>query len=72
MTKLSGVKAQKLIAALRKAGFEVIRISNILAEWRGVLVTPAEGDLKRITPKVSDLTSRSLQGDLHSAKMLPR
>ena len=32
------------------------KICNIVAEWRGVLVTPAEGDLKR---KVSDLTSRS-------------
>jgi len=28
MTKLSGIKAQKLIAALRKAGFEVIRIKG--------------------------------------------
>ena len=46
--------------------------SNILAEWRGVLVTPVQGDSRRIPLKVSDLTSRSLQGSLHSAKVLRR
>jgi len=49
---------------------ENVYFSNILAEWRGVLVTPVQGDSRRIPLKVSDLTSRSLQGALHSAKVL--
>jgi len=48
------------------------RNCNILAEWRGVLVTPAKGRSKADTFKASDLTSRSLQRHLHSAKMLQK
>ena len=45
---------------------------NILTEWRGVLGRPAQRRSKAETSKPLDLTNRSLQRHLHSAKMLPQ